>query len=96
MKHAKTAGHEIKAVIYLKLTEDMVRERWAAAKALGDRGMRGDDADPAVFETRIKEFHEKTLPVLKHYDKLGLLFEIDASGTREEVFDSVINCLSML
>lgn len=96
MKHAKAAGHEIKAVIYLKLTEDMVRERWAAAKALGDRGMRGDDADPAVFETRIKEFHEKTLPVLKHYDKLGLLFEIDASGTREEVFDSVINYLSML
>ena len=96
MKHAKLAGHEIKAVIYLKLTEDEVRKRWKTAKTLGDRGLRGDDADPAVFETRIREFHEKTTPVLKHYEKLGLLYEIDAAGSREAVFENVINCLSML
>ena len=94
LKHAKDSGHEIKAVIYLKLSEDDVRVRWEMAKQLGDRGMRGDDADPKVFETRIKEFHEKTEPVLEHYDKLGLLFEIDASGTREEVFENVIKILT--
>lgn len=94
MKHTKEAGHEIKAVIYLKLSEEDVRTRWQAAKELGDRGMRGDDADPKVFETRIEEFHEKTMPVLKHYDELNLLFEIDASGTRDEVFNSVIDALT--
>lgn len=96
MKNTKDAGHEIKAVIYLKLSEDDVRSRWTAAKELGDRGMRGDDADPKVFETRIEEFHEKTEPVLKHYDKLNLLIEVDASGTRDEVFENVINALSVL
>ena len=96
MKHTKDSGHEIKAVIYLKLKEEDVRNRWAAAKELGDRGLRGDDADPAVFETRIEEFHEKTEPVLKHYNKLNLLLEVDASGTRDEVFDNVMNALSML
>ena len=94
MKHTKESGHEIKAVIYLKLSEEDVRTRWQAAKELGDRGMRGDDADPKVFETRIEEFHEKTMPVLKHYDDLNLLFEIDASGTRDEVFNSVIDALT--
>lgn len=93
MKNTKASGHEIKAVIYLKLSEDDVRARWNAAKELGDRGIRGDDADPKVFETRIEEFHEKTEPVLKHYDKLNLLIEIDANGTRDEVFDRVIDAL---
>lgn len=94
MKHTKESGHEIKAVVYLKLSEEDVRTRWQAAKELGDRGMRGDDADPKVFETRIEEFHEKTMPVLKHYNDLNLLFEIDASGTRDEVFNSVIDALT--
>ncbi|MBR1874801.1 nucleoside monophosphate kinase [Candidatus Saccharibacteria bacterium] len=94
MRKAKEANHEIKAVVYLKLSEENVRERWKNAKALGDRGIRGDDADPKVFETRIEEFHEKTLPVLEHYRKLGILVEVDASGTREEVFENVIQALS--
>ena len=46
-------------------------ERWEAAKLLNDRGLRPDDADPEVFQTRINEYREKTLPVLKHYQELG-------------------------
>lgn len=96
LKNTKDSGHETKAVIFLKLTEDDVRNRWAAAKELGDRGIRGDDADPKVFETRIEEFHEKTEPVLKHYNEINLLFEVDASGTRDEVFENVLNALSVI
>ncbi|MBQ2639111.1 nucleoside monophosphate kinase [Candidatus Saccharibacteria bacterium] len=94
MRKAEETKHEIKAVVYLKLSEEEVRERWRVAKTLGDRGIRGDDADPKVFETRIEEFHEKTGPVLEHYKKLGLLLEVDASGTREEVFENVIDVLA--
>jgi len=94
MRKAEETKHEIKAVVYLKLSEEEVRERWKVAKTLGDRGIRGDDADPKVFETRIEEFHEKTRPVLEHYRKLGLLLEVDASGTREEVFENVIDALA--
>lgn len=94
MKHTSESGHEIKAVIYLNLSEDGARKRWNAAKELGDRGMRGDDADPKVFETRIAEFNEKTMPVLKHYDNLNMLFEIDADGTRDEVLARVVEALA--
>lgn len=96
IENAKRANHEIKAVIHLDLAEEDVRERWKAAKELGDRGIRGDDADPKVFETRIEEFHEKTIPVLNHYYELGALIEVDASGTRDEVFENVLNALSVL
>ena len=92
----KGSNTRIKAVIHLDLAEEDVRERWKAAKELGDRGIRGDDADPKVFETRIKEFHEKTIPVLNHYYELGALIEVDASGTRDEVFENVLNALSVL
>ena len=96
MRRTKEAGHEIKAVVYLRLPEEDVRKRWKVAKTLGDRGIRGDDADPKVFETRIEEFYEKTLPVLEHYKKLGLLLEVDASGTRDEVFENVIKVLATM
>lgn len=87
-------NHEIKAVILLDLSEDEVRHRWEAAKTLGDRGNRSDDLDPATFETRIKEFHEKTEPVLNHYNDLGLLIKVNGNQSREEVYASVLSALS--
>ncbi|MBQ3410127.1 nucleoside monophosphate kinase [Candidatus Saccharibacteria bacterium] len=89
----KDSGHETRAVLYLELTEDEVRKRWQKAKELGDRGERPDDMDPEVFETRIKEFHEKTQPVLDRYRELGLLKTIPATGTREEVYARVLAVL---
>lgn len=89
----KDSGHETKAVLYLELTEEEVRKRWQKAKELGDRGERPDDMDPAVFETRIREFHEKTMPVLEHYRELGLLKTISAEGTRDEVYERVLAVL---
>lgn len=62
-------------------------------KTLGDRGLRADDADPKVFETRIREFHEKTMPVLQKYNELGLLIQVKAEMSREEVYQMVIESL---
>ena len=66
MAVAKSSGHTIRAAVVLQLSDQDVVERWEAAKILGDRGLRPDDADPDIFQTRIREYHEKTLPVLKH------------------------------
>lgn len=93
MKAAKTGGHEIKAVIILNLSEKDVWERWDTAKTIGDRGMRADDLDEKVFSTRITEFNEKTLPVLKHYNELGLTVPVSAEKNREEVFTEVVDRL---
>lgn len=93
MEAAKNGGHEIKAVVLLDLTEADVKNRFEAAKQLNDRGERADDANIEIFETRIREFNEKTVPVLNHYDELKLLIRVPADGGRDEVYLSVIDKL---
>lgn len=93
MEAAKNGGHEIKAVVLLDLTEADVKNRFEAAKELNDRGGRADDANIEIFETRIREFNEKTVPVLNHYDELKLLIRVTADGSRDEVYSSVIDKL---
>lgn len=93
MEAAKNGGHEIKAVILLDLTEAYVKNRFEVAKELNDRGGRADDASIEIFETRIREFNEKTVPVLNHYYELKLLIRVPADGSRDEVYLSVINKL---
>lgn len=93
MEAAKNGGHEIKAVVLLNLTEADVKNRFEAAKKLNDRGERADDANLEIFETRIREFNEKTVPVLNHYDELNLLIKVPADGSRDEVYLSVIDKL---
>lgn len=93
MEAAKNGGHEIKAVVLLDLTETDVKNRFEAAKELNDRGERADDANLEIFETRIREFNEKTVPVLNHYDELKLLIRVPADGGRDEVYSSVVDKL---
>lgn len=94
MAVAKASGHTIRAAVVLQLSEQDVIERWEAAKLLGDRGLRADDADPKIFQTRIDEYHQKTLPVLKRYQELGLLVPVQANASREQVLANVINALA--
>lgn len=93
MEAAKNEGHEIKAVVLLDLTEADIKNRFEAAKELNDRGGRADDASIEIFETRIREFNKKTVPVLNHYDELKLLIRVPADGSRDEVYLSVIDKL---
>lgn len=93
MEAARNGGHEIKAVVLLDLTEADVKNRFEAAKQLNDRGERADDANLEIFETRIREFNEKTVPVLHHYDELKLLIKVPADGSRDGVYLSVIDKL---
>ena len=93
MEAAKAGGHEIKAVIMLDLTEEEVKNRFETAKDLNDRGERADDASIEIFETRLAEFREKTMPVLNHYDELKMLVKVPAIGSRDEVYTNVINLL---
>ena len=93
MTTASSAGHEIKAAIFLNLPEESAITRFNNTKTLNDRGDRSDDNDPVVFDTRLKEFREKTLPVLEHYHTLDLLITIDGDQTREQVFADLLDAL---
>ncbi|MBR3220319.1 nucleoside monophosphate kinase [Candidatus Saccharibacteria bacterium] len=89
----KDAGHTIKAVVFLDLDEAEVMRRWHVAQNLGDRGERPDDQNIEVFKTRIEEFNAKTLPVIKHYEQLGLLLTIQADASRDKVYEAVVEAL---
>lgn len=94
MSVAKSSGHPIRAVVMLQLSEQDAIERWEAAKLLNDRGLRADDADPQVFQTRLNEYREKTVPVLRHYQELGLLVPVKANASRDQVFANVVEALA--
>lgn len=93
MSVASGAGHPIKAAIILDVSEADVERRFEDAKALNDRGERFDDKDIEIFKNRIKEFNEKTTPVLNHYNNLGLLIRVKGDASREEVFNDMIEKL---
>lgn len=93
MSVATGAGHEIKAVIILDISEADVKNRFEEAKILNDRGDRQDDKDLETFQTRLQEFREKTLPVLQHYNSLGLLIRVNGDQSRENVFSEIVEKL---
>ena len=93
MSVASGAGHEIKAVIILNVSEADVEERFKTAQTLQDRGERQDDKDLQVFRNRLQEFRTKTLPVIQHYQSLGLLIEVKGDQSREAVFNEIIDKL---
>ncbi len=93
MEAAKNAGHPIKAVIVLNLSESDIKMRWKASRSLQDRGERRDDKEEHILDNRIKEFNEKTAPVIETYQKSGLIAPVKATGSREDVFTNAIDAL---
>ncbi len=93
MSVAAGAGHEMKAVIILNISENEVEKRFEASKILNDRGARNDDKSLDVFRNRLKEFNEKTMPVIQHYKTLGLLVEINGNQSRDDVFNEIVEKL---
>ena len=96
MAAANDAGHPIKAVVLLNVSEAEVSKRWEDARVLQDRGQREDDRERKVLDTRIQEFIEKTMPVIETYRKRGVLIPINAHGTKDEVFMNVLNGILQL
>ena len=85
-------GHPIKSVLYIQIAEDEIYRRLDIADTVGDRAKRDDDQRSKV-QTRIDEFHNKTLPVIDVYRNMGILVEINGQQSREEVFAEVVDKL---
>ncbi len=86
------ANHDLKVVIYLDLSEDEVLERWRMLERHDDRGGRYDDTEE-ILKKRLEEYREKTLPVIAHYETMGLLDRIDGSMTPDEVYTDILATL---
>jgi adenylate kinase len=54
--------------------------------------VRSDDY-PEAIEKRLSEYREKVVPVVEVYKKRGILLEIDAKPSIEDVWDSVLTAM---
>lgn len=93
LETAEKTGHPIKAAVLLNISEADVISRLEKLQILNDRGLRQDDKDMDVFKNRLEEFRVKTMPVLEHYKKLGLLINVNGDQSREEVFEEMVDKL---
>ncbi len=62
----------------------------------GSRLLVRDDDKPEVIRHRLEQYHEKTEPLVDHYDKKGLLRRIDGSHSPDEVGDRIRALLATL
>ncbi len=86
------SGHPMKAVVYIDLSESLVRDRWNHADHSDTRGNRHDDT-AEILETRLEEYRNKTLPVIEYYRAQGLLVEIDGNQAPEAVHQDILEAL---
>ncbi len=79
-------GAELTRVVSIYITDEEVRRR-IKGRALVEN--RADDADDEIISTRIKNYHEKTEPVINYYKKQGKYFEVVADGSIPENYAKV-------
>lgn len=80
---------KILKVIYLKVPiENLVERVKNRAKLEG----RVDDEE-SVFRTRLEVFYFETLPVIQAFQEEGLLFEVNASASVDQVFQKIVKLL---
>jgi len=92
LKATAESGHPVRAVIFLNMDQEHIHHRFHDKEAMMHRGDREDD-DLEVLETRLKEFHDKTQPVINFYRGQDMLIEVDGNLSREEVTTQIINKL---
>lgn len=83
VKRANQGHFNLTAVVHLKASEDVVRQR------LMHRG-RIDDTDEAIAK-RFEEYRNVTLPIIEHFSKEGVhVYDIDASQPPRAVHDQIV------
>lgn len=89
VKACSQAGHPIKAVLHLNISEKIVWDRFEASQKTHDRSHRHDDA-AHILEVRLKEYRQKTVPVLDFYRRKNLLIEIDGHQKIEDTTNGAL------
>ena len=57
---------------------------------------RADDARTEVVQNRIVTYHAKTEPLIDFYRKAGKYYEIDGTGTIDEVRERIFTAMDKL
>ena len=77
--------------IYLDIPEEVVYQRVMHRVATGQGGgfTKRDDDNPDALRIRLREYYEKTQPLLELFQQKGMLLRIAGTRSIEEVFESI-------
>jgi len=83
--------------IYLDLPDEIVRDRVMNRARVGQGSgftKRADD-NPEALTTRLREYHEKTRPLLDLFEERQMLITIDANRPIDAVYASIVDALGL-
>lgn len=83
--------------IYLDIPEQVIFERVMHRAAVGEGPTftkRADD-NPEALRVRLREYLEKTAPLLELFEKKEMLIRIDATPPIEVVYESIVKALGL-
>lgn len=78
---------EIDIAILLEVPE---KELLARIQERAQTAGRVDDQDAAKVTTRMRIYHEETLPIATYYEQQSKLFKVNGVGEPEQVFERII------
>ena len=85
-------GRPLAVVLLLELSDDTARGRLTKRAELEGR----EDDQPEAIERRLRDYHEKTEPVVEHYRATGKLVGVHAERSIEEVWAEIADALEQL
>jgi len=57
--------------------------------------MRREDDEPTTIKRRLEVYEKQTRSLIQYYREKGILFEIDGTGSIDEVYGRILNALGM-
>lgn len=95
MKTVARYGYSLERVIYLKLNDEEALERLAKRHRPLYSGSTIDHDDPERVRKRLKIYRQEEEKALDFFRKENLLLEVDADKSISEVFDEIVERLSL-
>lgn len=83
--------------IYLDIPEEVMHARVMHRAQVGEGEgavIRADDT-PEALKIRLREYHEKTAPLLELFDRQRMLVRVEATASIEKVYESVREALGL-
>jgi len=90
-------GWNLDKAIYLNVTDEVIQARVAHRAKVGDgpNATKRADDNPEALKVRLREYQEKTAPLLELFEARNMLVRVEALGTIEEVYASVVKELGL-
>ena len=87
------SSQSVTGCVSIMIPDSLIQERIAHRAHIEGRA---DDARPEVVENRIRTYHAKTEPLIDFYRNAGKYFEIDGTGSIEEVRERIFQSMDKL